>query len=575
MTDLEYTPRPYADIVRDLLTTLTGGTVREPTIAPATGPLRLDRLASRPIRRVSHLEGVTEVDGMPVAVQFGNADFDLADIDNDGLADAVVFRDNGRKPIAGSQLTVNYYPVQVPRPVPLTDLNVGSVVRTVLETVAREVAQDEQYLDKIYRSAFMETAEGAALDKVVALIGVTRLPPRHPLVDVRFGRSAATGGKITIPAGTVVTDAGTPPARYSTVTELTLEAGEQSRSVLTAGVSADTPVVDAGKLDRLETSIGGISEVSNPDAAFRESAAEADDALRRRARGALHGTVRGTLDALRFGILSVPGVKAVELTEWPDGQAGVVRADVAYVRPDPAVEKAVLERIDELRPAGIRVDTGAARRRTVRVTAALVLAGTGVSGAELNRLTAGVEERVAKKLADLPPGAAIRMAVLTAAALTDPLIADAELTLADPDGAPGTPISLAPGEVLDVVRPFTFPTPQPERTVTGVVATTADVDLVLPIQLQTGVALADATAAAQLAVDAYLAAAGPLNPLTLAGLASSLQATTMFGLVREQASIVVEASGQFVQLLDGQGSFTPAAGQTLRRRTLDVREVAG
>jgi hypothetical protein len=97
---------------------------------------------------------------------------------------------------------------------------------------------------------------------------------------------------------------------------------------------------------------------------------------------------------------------------------------------------------------------------------------------------------------------------------------------------------------------------------------------VLPIQLQTGVALADATTAVQLAVDAYLAAAGPLNPLTLAGLASSLQDTTLFGLVREQASIVVESSGQFVQLLDDQGSYTPAAGQTLRRRTLDVREVA-
>jgi hypothetical protein len=343
--------------------------------------------------------------------------------------------------------------------------------------------------------------------------------------------------------------------------------------VLTAGVTVDTAVVDAGKLDRLETSIGGVSEVGNPDAAYRESAAETDDALRRRARGALHGTVRGTLDALRFGILSVPGVKAVELTEWPDGQAGVVRADVAYDRPDPAVETAVLERIEEIRPAGIRVDTGAATRRSVRVAVALVLAGTGVSGAELNQLTGGVEERVAKKLADLPPGATIRLAVLTAAALVDPLVADAEITLTDPEAAPGAPITLAPGEVLDVVRPFAFPTPQPERTVTGAVATTADVDLTLPIQLQTGVALADATTAIQLAVDAYLAAASPVNPITLAGLAASLQTKSLFGLVREQASIVVESAGQFVQLLDDQGGYTPAPGESLRRRTLDVREV--
>jgi uncharacterized phage protein gp47/JayE len=575
VSDLEYTPRPYPDIVRDLLTTLTGGTVREAAIAPADSPLVLDRLSSRPIRRVSHLNGVVDVGGTPVQVQFTDADFYLADTNNDGLPDAIEFRENGRKPIPGSQLTVNYYPVQLARPVPLTDLNIGSVVRTLLETVAREVAQDEQYLDIIYRSAFLATAEGAALEKVVALIGVNRLPARHPLASIRFGRNAATGGRITIPAGTVVTDGATPPARYSTVTDLTLEAGEQSRSVLAAGVSVDTQVVDAGALDRPETSIGGVSLVTNPDPAFRDSAAETDDALRRRARGALHGTVRGTLDALRFGILSVPGVKAVELTEWPDGQPGVVRADVAYETPDPAVESAVRKRIDEVRPAGIRVDTGAATRRKVSASVTLVLSGTGVSGAELTRLTSGVEDRVAKKLADLAPGAPIRMAALTAATLEDPLIADAEIALADTAAPPGTPIVLQPGEVLDVVRPFTFPPPQPERAATGAVATAADVDLVLPVALQAGVALADVITAVQLAVDPQLAAVGPTNPLTLSGLASALQASPLFGLVREQASILVESGGQFVQLLDDQGSYTPAPGERLRRRTLDVHEAAG
>lgn len=284
MSDLEYTPRPYPHIVRDLLTTLTGGTVREAVTAPVAGPLQLNQLASRPIRRISHLEGVTDVAGTPVPVRFTNADFDLADADNDGLPDVVVFRDNGRKPIPGTTLTVNYYPTQIARPVPLTDLNVGSVVRTVLETFAREIAQDEQYLDLIYRSAFLDTAEGSGLDKVVALIGVTRLPARHPLVEVRFSRNATTGGKITIPSGTVVTDAATPPARYRTVADLTLEAGEQSRSVLAAGATVDTAMVAAGALDRLETTLGGISTASNPAAAYRESAAESDDALRVRAR---------------------------------------------------------------------------------------------------------------------------------------------------------------------------------------------------------------------------------------------------------------------------------------------------
>lgn len=573
MNGLEYTPRAYPDIVRDLLTTLTGGTVREPATAPATGPIKLDRLADRPIRRVSHLEGVTEVNGTPVPVRFTDADFALADTDGDGQLDAIVFRDNGRKPVPGSTLTVNYYPVAIPRPVPLTDLNVGSVVRTLLETVAREIAQDEQYLDLIYRSAFLETAEGNSLDKVVALIGVSRLPARHPLVEVRFSRNASTGGKITIPAGTVVTDAAAPPARYLTVTSLTLEAGEQIRGVLAAGATPDTAAVDAQALDRLETSIAGVSTVINPAPAYRQAAAETDDALRRRSRGALQGTIRGTLDALRFGILSVPGVKAVELTEFPDGQAGVVTANVTYERPDPAVAQAVQERIEEIRPAGINVRPAAAQRRRVRVSVALVLAGTGVAGAELSRLTAGVEDRVAGKLTDLPPGAPIRLAALNAAVLADPLIVDAQCTLTDPT-APDAPVILNPGEVVDVVRPFDFPNPSAERTPTGAVATTSQVDLALPVQLQTGVALADATTAIQLAVSDLLAKINPTQPLTFADLATSLQTSPLFAIVREQASITIEAAGRFTQLLDGQGSYTPASGERLVKRTLDVSEAA-
>ena len=343
--------------------------------------------------------------------------------------------------------------------------------------------------------------------------------------------------------------------------------------MLSAGAAIDTPVVEAAALDRLETSVGGISTVTNPEAAHREAAAETDDALRRRARGALHGTVRGTVDALRFGILSVTGVKSVDVTEWPDGRAGVVSVTVAYDRPDAEVERAVAERIEELRPAGIRVESATAGRRFVQVSVALVLAGTGVAGAELARLTAGVEERVSAKLTALEPGGTVRPAALTAAALADPLIVDADITLTDP-AAPGATLALQPGEVLDVVRPFVFPPAQAERTATGAVATVADVDLVLPVQLQQGVALDDAITAIRLVVDPYLDAVSPTTPLTLAGLASALQASALFGLVREQSAIVIESGGRFVQLLDDQGSYAPAAGERLRRRTLDVHEVA-
>lgn len=563
----EYTPRTYPAIVRDLLTTLTGGAVREPAVAPTEGPIVLDKLASRPIRRVSHLEGVTGEGAVPV--RFTDADFTLADTDGDGEADAIVFRADGRKPTPGSTLTVNYYPLTTAA-VPLTDLNVGSVVRTLLETVAREIALDEQYLERIYRSAYLATAEGPSLDRVVALIGVSRLPAGYPLVTVRFARNAASGGKITLPAGTVVTDAAA--NRYATVSTLTLEAGEESRAVLAAGVTAETALVDAGALDRLETLVAGISTVTNPDPAHRQAAGESDEDLRRRAQGALHGAVRGTLDALRFGVLSVAGVKSVEITEFPNGVPGEVRVDVAYASPDdPAAAAAVAERIEELRPAGIRVLSASAGRRTVAVRVELVLAGTGVSGAELDEVTSGVEDRIAGRLAALAPGATVRLNALTAAALEDQRIADAAVSFTEHDGTPVPTLVLQPGQVLDVVRPFTIPPPTAEQA-GPVIATVADVDLVLPIHLLPGVTLESATSAITLAVDGHLAGRGPADPLTVDGIAAAVRDDTRYGLVRELVTVLVEHQGRFVQLVDGQGSYTPGPAETLRRRGLDTPE---
>jgi hypothetical protein len=146
-----YVPRGYDEIVRDLLTTLTGGTVRETLTAPPAGAtMVLGKLRDRPVRRVSHLEGTVVVGAGPDAprldYRFTDADFELVSTSGDPAdRDAIRFRDGGRVPVPGTDLTVNYYPVQAP-PAPVNDLNVGSVVRTLLETVGRELAEAYHHL---------------------------------------------------------------------------------------------------------------------------------------------------------------------------------------------------------------------------------------------------------------------------------------------------------------------------------------------------------------------------------------------------------------------------------------------
>src|SRR6185312_4249700 len=81
---VSYEPRTYDQIVRDILTTLTGGTVRETVTAPAgNAVITPDKLKNRPVRRVSSLDGVIGTPDKPVDYRFTAADFELISTSSD------------------------------------------------------------------------------------------------------------------------------------------------------------------------------------------------------------------------------------------------------------------------------------------------------------------------------------------------------------------------------------------------------------------------------------------------------------------------------------------------------------
>jgi uncharacterized phage protein gp47/JayE len=572
-----YVPRTYDQVVRDLLTTLTGGTVRETLTAPLPGPsLLLERLSRRPVRRVSHLEGTIALGEGPEAQQmpyrFTDADFELVSTSGDPAeADAIRFRSGGRVPVPGTTLVVNYYPVDAP-PAPVNDLNVGSVIRTLLETVGRELAETYQHLDHVYRSAFVETAEGSSLDNVVALVGVRRLPAGHPVVRVRLGRGTAPGGgRVTVPAGTAITD--DEGSRYLTQAEVTLEPGEPSREVTAVGESAGTRLAGAGELDRLEVLLAGIGEVTNPQPARTLSAPETDDELRRRARGALHAVPRGTPDALAFGLRSIPGVKDVQIIEAPNGVPGEVELVVAYDDPaDQQVAQAVDRQIEELRPAGVRVRQRAAARLRVDAVVTLTLAGAGVAGEELTSLQHDVQQRLEAFLRAVPPGGVVRRAQLAALALQDTRLVDASVELRPSGRDPAETLELGRGEALEVGA-VTFAPALAERAPEAS-ATVSTVSALLPVHLLPGVTAADATTAINAAVDSHLATRAAGAPLTVDGLAAAIRDDTRYVLVRAEAQVTVEAGDRFRQLTDGVGEYALGPNEALQRGaiSIDVRE---
>jgi uncharacterized phage protein gp47/JayE len=576
---VSYVPRNYPDIVRDLLTTLTGGVVSEQLTADVAEDRRLRgassvsaQLAERPVRRISHLSGQIDVAGTRVDYRFTPADFELVPSADGAEPDTIRFRPGAPRPVQGTRLVVNYYPVDA-RPVPVTDLNVGSVVRTLTESIARELATTYEHLRNVYDSAFLDTAEGGSLDRVVALVGVTRLPAGHPVASVRFARRPGTPGRLTVPSGTAVVDA--EGSRYLTNDELTLEPGEEARVVTARGESAATKVVAAAALNRPEVVLAGVAEVSNPDPARALTSAESDAELRRRARGALHGVVHGTVDALRFRLLTLPFVKDVTIKECPNGVPGEVAVTVAYSEDTPAHRAEVATVIDRVRPAGIRVTDGSATPRRVDATLSLVVAGAvRPPEAEVKAISDGAVARVREVLAATPPGGKVRRAQLVAAVLKDTRVVDATVTLTPQGGAATEEYQVEAGAVLE---PGTVAVTKLDTEIPGgTVTTTSRADVMLPVHLKSGVTKADAEATVTTHLDTYLGKVAPDKPLTVDALLAAVRDESRFGAVRSEVVVTVSAGDRFLQLTDGQGSYQPAPGETVARGTLtlDVREGA-
>lgn len=574
---MSYVARSYTDIVRDLLTTLTGGTVYESLAVPsnpadAGKPLIPTKLRDRPVRRIAYVEGEVPNPGDPagdgLAYRFTPADFELVAPDDDPTNLCLIrFRDDGQRPKPGSTIRVNYYPVQT-RPAPVTDVNIGSVIRTIVETFARELALGYEHLEHVYRSAFLDTADGTSLERVVALVGVERRKPGAPQVELLVQRNPSVAGQITLPANTPVTD--DDGHRYLSLAPITLEPYEASRTVLARGETAATPLVEANTLTRLETLVAGIGSVTNPNGSYALTAPEADDALRRRARSSLEGHARGTFDALRFGLLAIKGVKDVAITEHPNGVAGEIKIDVAYVADAASVLPLVRRRVEELRPVGIRVlPIGESPKRRVTVEVALTLSGSGATGDELVALKKAAQARLAAYFEGVAAGGAIRRSQMVAKLVEDPRIADARVLLKGHAGEATPELQLDAGEVVEIAGYMFGPPSAEEAMRSGPAAST--VALSVPVHLLPGVTLAEATTAIDAAFGAHLAQLAPDRPLTADGMLAALRDDTRYVMDRANTVASVETSDQrFVQLTDGVGTYVPASDETVGKGKLDV-----
>jgi uncharacterized phage protein gp47/JayE len=178
----------------------------------------------------------------------------------------------------------------------ITDFNVGSVARTLIEAPAIEI-------DELYQQMFHGLKEAIPVS-VFTSFGFDRMPAIGSSGLIRYSRLTPAPADILIPTGTVVSSPGG-RYRYSTGDDAILHAGDKFVDVLSfcsgGGVATNTL---AGTLTELMTPVAGIDSVTNINPFVNGADEENDDDRRIRFQGYVSTLPRGTVKSIEYGAMS-------------------------------------------------------------------------------------------------------------------------------------------------------------------------------------------------------------------------------------------------------------------------------
>jgi uncharacterized phage protein gp47/JayE len=222
------------------------------------------------------------------------------------------------------------------------DLTQSSVFTTLANVVASVTSQNqEQSLQEVYQSAFLDTATGIDLDRVVSIIGIQRRDAIHATGVQRFVASGPVAQDYTIQSGTVVQTDSDAPAQFETTEPTVLTLIDSFESQDLSVYAGDT---------------GAASIVTDPDAVRGDYVLELDntdgthiyrdDAELQRGT-TYHGWVdpsNSTAPALTFAVQPTNPQNYYQIVA--DGAANQVRLERVE-------DGSVAETIDTLSAAGI------------------------------------------------------------------------------------------------------------------------------------------------------------------------------------------------------------------------------
>ncbi|OIO56715.1 MAG: hypothetical protein COX57_04440 [Alphaproteobacteria bacterium CG_4_10_14_0_2_um_filter_63_37] len=343
----------------------------------------------------------------------------------------------------------------------ITDFQVGSIIRTLLEAAAAE-------MEELYIQQFNSLMEGIPTSTYEAF-GFSRLPASTATVTLDFSASSPVAAAVLVPAGTRARTTG--GIVFTTQADATIAIGQTTVSVLAAAdrsgvianVAASTVVV---LVDRPQ----GISTVTNPSAAAGGSDLETDLQLKTRFQDFISSISRGTAGAIEYGattatVTDVGGAviercaKATVVEPFladPLNPIGVVELychngsgstsqalldAVAMVVAGYTMQNGTV--VDGWKASGVQVVTFAAGDYVLDVTAQIVW----VNGADPVAGASAVTAAISQYLSSLAIGATAVWSQILAAAQSVPAVYSVAVLSPASDVAPGTLQKIVPGVV--------------------------------------------------------------------------------------------------------------------------------
>lgn len=248
----------------------------------------------------------------------------------------------------------------IDREVGVSNVNEGSVLRTLVEVFAENEDIANYYIEYVYKTMDIDNCYGEDLDRSVRILGLTRDIARPAVGEITLytGDNPAQYD-IDIPYGTIVS---TRPNRDGEVTEfyisdanVILKAGEFSVNAAITCSEAGSIYIPSGAIVVLPQSLQGISSIKNQNIISGGRDIETDEEFRQRIMNVRETFGKCTDEAIEAAVNSVPGVISTNVIDQYEGIGTTGVVVVTDTIPPPESIKANVENVvNEVKASGIK-----------------------------------------------------------------------------------------------------------------------------------------------------------------------------------------------------------------------------